>query len=217
VVDIFDEVEEELRAERAQKLLMRYGGVLIAIVVGIVAAAGAWKGWQWWQAKQDAAAAVSYIRALDGADTRNGAAEPNALATFYNLAVNAPSGYRVLSRLNAAALKARAGDLTGATAMWDQVASDTSADPVLRDLASLLWAQHQIDKGDPSVISARLQGLIGPDKPWSALAQEQLALLKLRQGQDAAAKAAFQKLADDPTAPASARARYSALVARLGG
>ena len=34
VVDIFDEVDEELRAERAQQLLKRYGGVIIAAAPG---------------------------------------------------------------------------------------------------------------------------------------------------------------------------------------
>src|ERR1700712_2748113 len=42
VVDIFDEVEEDLRAERAEKLLKKYAWLLIAVVVAIVAAAGWW-------------------------------------------------------------------------------------------------------------------------------------------------------------------------------
>ena len=33
VVDIFDEVEEDLRAERAEKLLKKYAWLLIAVVV----------------------------------------------------------------------------------------------------------------------------------------------------------------------------------------
>ena len=39
VVDIFDEVEEDLRAERAQQLLKRYGGLIVAVLVVIVAGA----------------------------------------------------------------------------------------------------------------------------------------------------------------------------------
>src|SRR5581483_6147702 len=38
LVDIFDEIDEELRAERAQRLLKRYAPHLIALVVLIVAA-----------------------------------------------------------------------------------------------------------------------------------------------------------------------------------
>jgi len=46
VVDIFDEVDEELRAERAQQLLKRYGGVIIAGAILIVGAAAGWQGWR---------------------------------------------------------------------------------------------------------------------------------------------------------------------------
>ena len=92
------------------------------------------------------------------------------------------TGYATLARLREAALKADAGDLQGAAALWDQVASDSSADPLLRDLASLLWAQHLIDSGDPALLEARLKALAAPDNSWRSLAEEQLALLDLRRG-----------------------------------
>ena len=49
VVDIFDEVDEELRAERAQQLLKRYAGVIIAAALLIVGAAAGWQGWRWYR------------------------------------------------------------------------------------------------------------------------------------------------------------------------
>ena len=54
MVDIFDEVDEELRAERAQQLLKRYGGLIVAGRLLIVGAAAGWQGWRWYQARQDA-------------------------------------------------------------------------------------------------------------------------------------------------------------------
>jgi hypothetical protein len=140
-----------------------------------------------------------------------------AIAAFTRLAATAPEGYSTLSRLREAALKADAGDLSGAAALWDQVASDSSADPLLRDLASLLWAQHQIDSGDPSLLEARLKALATPDNPWRALAEEQLALLDLRQGKVDQAKTTLRRLAQDTTAPSGVRGRANALVSRLGG
>ena len=68
---------------------------------------------------------------------------------FDKLAAPRPEGYATLARLREAALKADARRSAGAAALWDQVAADASADPLLRDLASLLWAQHLIDTGDP--------------------------------------------------------------------
>jgi hypothetical protein len=214
VVDIFDEVEEELRAERMQKLAMRYGGVLVAIALGIVGVAGGWKAWQWWQAKQDASTALSYIHAMEATGTESGAASGPAATTFERIATEAPAGYRVLARLNAAALKARSGDLTAASALWDQVAADSTTDAAIRGLATLLWAQHALDQGDPSAVAARLQPLVG-SKTWSGLAEEQLALLSLRRNDLPAARELLRKLQSDPTTPNNARGRIAALLSRI--
>jgi hypothetical protein len=219
VVDIFDEVEEELRAERAQRLLMRYGGVLVTACLAIIAAGGAWQGWRWYQTRQDAAAAAQYVTLSSLADSPNLSppARTSAIAGFDALAANAPEGYRTLARMRDAALRADGGDLAGAAALWDKVAADGSADPLLRDLASLLWVQRQIDRGDPAVLIARLTPLTTPGNAWRSLAQEQLALLELRQGHNESAMTALRKLAEDVTAPSGVRGRASALLGRLGG
>lgn len=215
MVDIFDEVDEELRAERTQQLLRRYGGLIVAVALLIVGAAAGWQGWRWYEARQDRAAAVQFLGAMSLASQP--ANRPAAIAAFNGLANAAPDGYRTLARLREAALKADTGDLPGAIALWDEVAGDSSADPLLRDLASLMWAQHQIDSGDPALLQARLKPLAAPDNAWHALAQEQLALLDLRQGHADAAKTTLHRLAQDTTAPNGVRGRANALLQRLGG
>jgi hypothetical protein len=219
VVDIFDEVDEELRAERAQALLKRYAGLIIAVALLIVGAAGGWQAWRWWQAKQDMAAAQSYLAAMSMADRANldAAQRQAAISAFGGIVATAPDGYRTLARLRAAALRADSGDIAGAVALWNDVATDPNTDPLLRDLANLLSAEHQIDTGDPGLLEARLKALAEPGNPWRALAQEQLAVLDLRQGKTDAAKAELTKLAQDVTAPAGVRGRAAGLLARLGG
>lgn len=220
MVDIFDEVDEELRAERAKNMLVRYGGVIVAGCVAVVAGTGAWQGWNWWQAKQDAAAAAQFVSAMNLTEISpiaTSGTQSAAIAAFDALSAGAPPGYRTLARLRAAALKAQQGDVPGALALWDQVAGDSSVDPLLRDLASLLWAERQLDKGDPALLEARLKPLILPGNAWRPLAREQLALLDLRQGREDVAKAAFRALADDVTAPAGVRGRSTVMLGRLGG
>jgi hypothetical protein len=146
-------------------------------------------------------------------DTNRGA----AIAAFNKLSASAPEGYATLARLRDAALKAQSGDRAGAVALWDQVAADSSADPLLRDLASLLWAEHQIDTADPALLEARLKVLAAPDNPWHSLADEQLALLDMRLGKSDQAKTTLHRLAQDTTAPNGVRGRASALLNRLGG
>jgi hypothetical protein len=215
VVDIFDEVEEDLRTERAARLLRRYGWVIIAVAVLVVGAAVGWQLWSRWQTSQDLAAARLYVAAQAAGTGPSGASA--AIADFDRQAAAAPEGYRTLSRLRAAELKADSGDLPGAVALLDQVAADASADPLLRDLASLVVAQRELDHADPAQLQARLKPLALPGNPWAPLAKEQLALLDLRQGNITQARTALKALSIDIVAPAGVRQRATTILAGLGG
>jgi hypothetical protein len=218
VVDFFDEIEDELREERMHELLKKYGGALFAGALLIIAAVGGWKAWGWYQDRQDLDAASLYLAASARTEAA-GVAGPNravAIAAFDATAARAPEGYRVLARLRDADLRADSGDLQGASALWDQVAADGSADPLLRDLASLTWCLYNADKADPSLLEGRLKPLAAPDNAWRSLAGEQLALLELRQGHTAAARTQLKKLVEDTTAPNGVRGRAGALLDRIG-
>ncbi len=218
MADIFDEVNEDLRAERAQQLARRYGGPAVLLALVIAAGIGGWQAWRWNQVRQAGDVAGAYLAAAREAgppDAPAPAAGP-AQAEFDRLAATAPAGYRTLARLRDAALRAGAGDLPGALQQWDALASDTSADPLLRDLASLLWAQHQVDAGDPAVVDARLQPLTAQNSPWRALALESQALLALRTGHADQAHDILRGLAADASAPNGVHDRVNGLLARLG-
>lgn len=218
--DIFDEIEEELRAERTRRFLTRYAGAILTAAVLMVALVAGWQGWRWYQARQDQAAAATYIQAMvqagdSGKDAT--AAHAAALAAFGKLAQSAPTGYRTLARLRAAAMEAADGHLPQALTLWNEVAADASVDRLLRGLAGLLWTQHQIDNGDPGILEARLRPLAVPDDPWHAMAEEQLALLAVRQGKTAEAKQMLTALTQDGSAPNGVRQRASAVLAQLAG
>ena len=206
VVDIFDEVEEDLRAERAEKLLKKYAGLLVALAVAIVAAAAGWQLWVRYQNKQDAAAASAFVAAAADGDAK----------ALDRLAATGPEGYKTLARLTEAGLKAKAGDMQGAESLWNAVASDSSADSLLRDFASLMATGHDLDHGDPAELQSRLKPLAMPANPWSRLAREQLAVLALRQGNQKEARQMLQALTNDIGAPSGLRARVSGLLASLG-
>jgi hypothetical protein len=206
VVDIFDEVEEDLRAERAEKLLKKYAGLIIALAVAIVAAAAGWQLWTRYQNQRDLAAASRFVAAQTAGDQ----------TALDQLAADGPEGYKTLARLGAAALKADAGDLRGAESLWNAVASDSSADSLLRDFASLMATSRELDHGDPAELAGRLKPLADSGNPWSSLAREQLALLDLRQGKLDDARQTLQALTNDIAAPPGLRARASALLAGLG-
>jgi hypothetical protein len=220
VVDIFDEVDEELRAERAQQWLRRNGWMIVAAALLIVAGAGGWQAWRWWETKQDLAAAENFLGALRAAEavapTSLPEARVGAARGLEQVAASAPAGYRTLARLRAAALRAASGDRAGALGLLDAVAADGGADPVLRDYASLLWVQYQVDDGDAARLRARLAPLSGPENAWHALAREAEAMIALRLGLGEEARKILGPLAADATAPEGVRRRASLLLAQPG-
>ena len=221
MVDIFDEVDEELRADRAEALLKRYAGHLVVGAVLIVALTGGWQGWRWWEARRDLAAAEAFLGAMRTAEAlpadSQAPAKITAAEAFQTLAADAPTGYRTLARLRAAGLRAAAGDLPGALTLWNEVAADSAADPILRDHANLAWVQHQIDSGNAAQLQARLAPLMAADNPWRALAAEAAALIELRLGRTEQARTALKALSTDTKAPDGVRARANGLLAQLGG
>lgn len=217
MADIFDEVSEDLRAERAKRLARRYGVWVLLAAVLVVAGVGGWQAWQWREQRGRGDVAAAYLGALRAAGTDARAPGRAAAAeTLDRLAREAPESYRTLARLRGAALKAEAGDTDGALALWDAAASDPAADRLLRDLAALLAVQHRLDGGDPAALEARLQPLQAPDNPWRVLAEETGAWLALRDGRDEQARDTLKRLAEDTAAPAGVRARATALLSRLG-
>lgn len=215
--DIFDEVDEDLRAERARKAFQRYGGLVLLAALLVVAGAAGWEAWKAHAAKQNAREALLFVTALDGAAGPPGDARRAAMLDLTGLARDGSSGYRALAGLRAAALHADAGDAADAAALWAQVAAESSADPLLRDAAVLQSVLHQIDNGDPAALAGRLRPLAAPDNPWHALAEEAQALLDLRQGHTDAARDTLKQLSRDVTAPEGVRGRAGGLLARLGG
>ena len=221
VADIFDELNSDFRAERMRQVALRLAipGVILAVLVGAGVA-----GWQVWRSRQAqanvevAAAYAAAARGAGGLSTADAATPARAAAQseFDRLAATAPDGYRSLARLRAAALRAGAGDLPGALAQWDALAGDSAADPLLRDVARLLAAQHQVDTGEPAVVEARLQPLLQPGNPWRPLAQEAQALLALRTGRTDGAKELLRALSTDIAAPEGVRGRANGLLAQLG-
>jgi len=213
VPDIFDEVQEDLRAERMRRLATRYGGLLAGLAMLLVLGVAAQQGWQWWQGRNAAAAATAFLTASDAA-TASGADHRASADRFASLAETAPSGYATLARLRAAALRAEAEERDAALAGWDAVARDTQVPAPYRELAALLWALHAVD-ADPAGAEARLIPLATGDGPWRFAAEEIRALAALRRGESAVARRSLSALAGDQSAPEGVRQRAGRLLAGM--
>ena len=221
MVDIFDEISDDLRAERAAAALRRYGGIFVIAAILVLLGVAGDQVWQSYQARQNNAAATKFlgitgqIDAL-GTGITNAQRLSNAQA-LANFASQAPAGYRILANLRAAGLYAAAGQLPQAEGLWNNVSADSAADPLLRQLADLLWAQHALGTAPDDAVNARLTPLTDNDNIWHGLAQETQALLYLHEGKTDQAKALFSQIASDPSAPEGVRNRADGLLAQLNG
>ena len=214
MADIFDEVAEELRAERARQAWRRFGPLAAVALVLVVGGVAGWQGYAAWQNRQAAASATAFLEAQNVAP---GATSADQAARFATLAAQSPTGYRTLARLRAAALQAEAGERNLARATLDQVTGDNDADPLYRDLANLLWVLHGLDEVDPAMLAARITPLTAEGSAWRASARELAALVDLRRGRPAEAKRALDALANDATAPQGVRERALRLARSIEG
>ena len=211
MADIFQEHEEDLRRDRYERLAKKYGGVVIAGLVAIVAATAGYVLWKNWHQARQQAATLQLAEAVESAGP--GAASAAGLPALDAVAKGAPAGPAGLARLYEAGVKARTGDGAGAIALYDALAEDGSLPVVYRDLAALLSVQQQVGDGDPKALSQRLARLSADVNPWRVSARELDGLLATRAGDKARAKTLFQQLADDKDAPAGLRARAAELAA----
>jgi hypothetical protein len=209
VPDIFDEVSEDLRAERARALLRRYGAVLVGLMILTLIAVGAYDYFDSNTGKVRNAVADRFIAAQDTvnhlADNPGRKPPPSVVSTFADIAESGPAGYRILASLQLAALDWESGHHDVALVAWRRISTDTSAPQLLRDLATLTSAQHQVDSGDPQALKKQLLPLIQGSSRWRPLAEQVTALLDIRLGRKTEAKEIMKTLTLDPAAPQGVR------------
>jgi hypothetical protein len=207
VADIFQEVDEEVRRERLNKLWQRYGNFFIAGCILVVAAVAAWRGYEWWQTRQAAASGAAFENAVILAESgKHGEAE----AAFAKLAADGTAGYRALARLRDAAELAPT-DKSAAVKAYDEIASDKSAGQTVDDVAAVRAGVLLVDTAPYSEMRDRLEPLTAPDRTFRHSARELLALSAWKSGDTTAARKWTDMIITDPQSPSGTRSRAEVL------
>ncbi|MFQ3622564.1 MAG: tetratricopeptide repeat protein [Acetobacteraceae bacterium] len=214
MADIFDEIEEDLRKERARRLWDRYAWIVLTAAGALLLAIAGWQGWRWYERTERTRAADRFAAAATTAARGDTAA---AIDAFAALARDAPAGYRLLARFQEAAGRGAAGDPDAAVGLYESIAADGGVPALYRDLAVLLSVMHQADRADPAALAQRLSPLAAEGAPWRHSARELQAVLAARRGDRAEAATLLRALAADPAAPDGARRRAGELLGALGG
>ncbi|WP_409189071.1 tetratricopeptide repeat protein [Bradyrhizobium sp. RDM4] len=209
--ELFDEVDEEVRREQLKRLWDRYSIYFIALMVLIVAAVGGWRGYQYLEAKKAAEAGAVFEKAVALSEQDKHA---EAEAAFTDLAAKAPSGYRTLARMRAAA-EASARDPKAAAKIYDDIAADRSVGSEWQDLAKVRAAALLLDSAGYAEIQQRLEASATPQSTFRHSAREMLALSAWRNNDMTAAHKWLDAIAEDGETPPGLRSRAEALQALL--
>lgn len=206
------EVDESLRQDRAMSMLRRWGPYAGVVVVVLLLAVG---GWQIWSAQQVSSArhqADQFAAALEQAG--NGDLDA-AKTAFEGLSNTGPRAYRLMARMEHAAILQQQGDLEAALAEFDAVARD-APDDIMRGSAQMRAAYIAADSQDFEAVRTRLQPIIDRGGQVSYLAQELLGVQAWQAGQLDVARDAFETIRLAFDAPEAARRRAELALAVIG-
>ncbi|KJC52067.1 hypothetical protein UB31_01590 [Bradyrhizobium sp. LTSP849] len=209
--ELFDEVDEEVRREQLKKLWDKYSIYFIALMVLVVAAVGGWRGYQYLEAKKAAEAGAAFEKAVELSEQDK---HTEAEAAFTDLAAKAPSGYRTLARLRAAA-EAAARDPKAAAKIYDDIAADRGVGGEWQDLAKIRAAGLLLDSAGYADMQQRLEASATPKSTYRHSAREMLALSAWRNNDMTAARKWLDAIAEDGETPPGLRSRAEALQALL--
>ena len=209
--ELFDEVDEEVRREQLKKLWDQYSIFIVAGALLIIAAVGGWRGYEYLEGKKAAEAGAAFDKAVEFSEQNK---HSEAEAAFNDLAAKAPSGYRMLARLRAAA-EAANRDPQAAAKMYDEIAADRSVGAPEQDLAKIRAAGLLLESASYPNMLARLEPATAPGATFRHTARELLALSALRANDTTAARRWLDVIAGDGETPPSLRSRAEAMQALL--
>ena len=209
--ELFDEVDEDVRRDQLKKLWERYSIYIVAGALLIIAAVGGWRGYQYLEAKKAAEAGAAFDKAIELAEQNKHA---EAETAFTELAAKAPSGYRMLARLRAAAEAANRDPKTAAK-LYDEIAADRSVGTPEQDLAKIRAAGLLLETASYPNMLQRLEPATGPGATFRHTARELLALSAWRANDAAAARQWLDLIANDGETPPSLGSRAEAPQALL--
>lgn len=212
MADIFKEVDEELRRDRAEEIWRKYRVPVIGFVVTVALGVGAWEVWKRVDQGNRLEASEAFAAALEQVDIGQEAAALNALAEIES----GSTAYADLAAFKRAELLAGQGQSAQAIEVWDRLAKNKDLANGLAEAALIFSVMHQVESGDAAVLTARLAPLIGEGRPYRHTAMELQAALALKQGNNGQAADLYQQIADDPEAPGGLRTRAAQMLSLLG-
>lgn len=205
-----DEVTEELRREQMLAKLKRYGWIGVLAVLLIVGGAA----FREYRAAQERAQAESLGDAMLAALESDEAAA--RVAGLEQIEAPGAQAQAVLALLTASEQVA-AGDSAGAVSNLEAVALNTEVPQVYRQIAQFKALTLQADTLDAATRRQGFEALGAAGGTLGLLAQEQLALIAIQQGETATAIETYQAVLSDAGVTPDLQQRALQVIVALGG
>jgi hypothetical protein len=210
VVDVFGEVDEQIRSDRLRTFLQRAWPVFVgALVAALVVVVGVW-GYGQYRTSQSAKQSQAYSDALE-TETKGDAEK--AFAQFGDIAKGS-GAYASLALMQQGGIRMDQNKPAEAAALFDKAAAATKS-AMISDAASLKAAYALLDTAPLSQMVDRLTPLTKPDRPYHGQAREALAMARVQGGQLKDAKADLVALSLLSDTPDSLRQRAQAIIALI--
>ena len=207
------EVDEELRKERINTIVARYGWAILAAIVLFIAAIG---GYIWWQNRQQAQAAEQGEALLEALDAMESGNRNAALPKLEQLAQSDREGYRVAALFARATAQSEANDNAAAIATLRSIAANGDFAEPYRQAALIRQTELEFDRLQPQQVIQRLGALARPGSPWFGTAGEMVGIAHLRMNRADLAGPLFARIGRDETVPPSIRTRAIQMAGSLG-
>ncbi|NBU26752.1 MAG: hypothetical protein EBS42_00620 [Caulobacteraceae bacterium] len=211
MVDVFEEVEDQLRTERYRSLAIKALPVALGVgAVVLLGALGLW-GWDSWQTGARAKASESYSKAMEASAQGD---QVKAVSLYSEIARTGPAAYKTMALMQQGGMRLDAGQTEEAVKFFDDAAK-ASPDPLLGDFARLKSAFALMDTAPYKDVEARLIPLNTDKGPYRMEAKEALAFLKLREGKFKEARTDFVVLSQIFDASQGMRQRAKAAISLI--
>ncbi|WP_171207194.1 MULTISPECIES: tetratricopeptide repeat protein [unclassified Ruegeria] len=210
-VDSFiDEVTEEVRRDRMYLLLRRWGWVGVVAVVAIVGGAAFNEYRKASKAAQAEALGDSILAALQ---QNNSAERANSLQAV----VTETPGEDAILKMLLAESQVQNGNLDAAVANLNAVAVQGDLPEIYRAMATFKALLLQSESLPAADRRQQFEALTAPGAPLRLLAEEQIALIDVTEGNTQAALDRLQTLRQDAEASTSLQQRAAQMIVALGG
>jgi hypothetical protein len=209
----YREVDEELRRDQLKTYWERFGKLVIAGIVLVLALIG---GFIWWQNQKQVKAGERGEQLISVFDDISAHRKAAAVGKLDALVKSGSEGDRAAALLTKADLAIEAGDLKGAAAAFRQVADDGGLAQPYRDAALVRMTAVELDTLPPQAVVDRLKGLAVAGNPWFGSAGEMVAISYIKLNKPKQAAALFAAMAKDKQLPDTLRSRATQMAGSLG-